>query len=660
MTEQYTPGWIPAGVEQFVEEYSKSLLPAPKEVEEETDWESRHKEREAKREEIRNRVRNADGSKAYFHKGMPLPSLMDGTDKKVGVYARVSTKSTDQTSSIENQELYYTKKIAENEHWEMTEIYKDEGKSGMEAKHRKDFQRMILDAKAGKMDLILCASVSRFARDISDCIRYITKLRTMNPQHPVDVYFETENIHTLDPNSEQVLHFHALLAHWESANKSRRMILSYDQRICTGQYPVSDLLGYRHTKDGQLIVHEEEAKTVKYVFLALAAGKSCQSIADDLTRMHRKTLKGNMVWDSNMVRSITQNERRWGDLEARKTIVLDPREKIIVKNNGIRDWAFVPGHHEGIVTPELAKAAQYMTSSCGRIQNGVPSLRVIDSGALKGFVGVCPRWRGINRDTFLSACETAYSDEDLQSLKQEIEIYQGRAQNDTAPMKLNGYEVPYGILFLTPAMPSLTISKKSVSFNKACHKKLGYCQWVEILYHPLTQTIALRESSPADENAVRWTTESGGCCQEIETKAFSDAVYESLHWIPAYRFRFRGITKERHGERIIFFSLDEPQILVGKYSRTVDDSTSRARYIPYTTDALNTSPTEENCAAFPKEWRSNAGLHYMLREKRNEVMSSVTADDIRRIGVEIENPLIGTIPKREQILQELDELLLSM
>ena len=180
------------------------------------------------------------------------------------------------------------------------------------------------------------------------------------------------------------------------------------------------------------------------------------------------------------------------------------------------------------------------------------------------------------------------------------------------------------------------------------------------MYHPLTQTIALRESSPADENAVRWTTESGGCCQEIETKAFSDAVYESLHWIPAYRFRFRGITKERHGERIIFFSLDEPQILVGKYSRTVDDSTSRARYIPYTTDALNTSPTEENCAAFPKEWRSNAGLHYMLREKRNEVMSSVTADDIRRIGVEIENPLIGTIPKREQILQELDELLLSM
>lgn len=660
MTEQNTPGWIPAGVEQFVEEYSRPLLPAAKDAEEETDWESRHKEREAKREEIRNRVRSADGSKAYFHKGMPLPSLMDGTDKKVGVYARVSTKSTDQTSSIENQELYYTKKIAENEHWEMTEIYKDEGKSGMEAKHRKDFQRMISDAKAGKMDLILCASVSRFARDISDCIRYITKLRTMNPQHPVDVYFETENIHTLDPNSEQVLHFHALLAHWESANKSRRMILSYDQRICTGQYPVADLLGYRHTKDGQLIVHEEEAKTVKYVFLALAAGKSCQSIADDLTRMQRKTLKGKMTWHGGMVRSLTQNERRWGDLEARKTIVLDPREKIIVKNNGIRDWAFVPGHHEGIVTPELAKAAQYMTSSGGKIQNGVPSLRVIDSGALRGFVSVCPRWRGNNRETFLSACESAYSEDMLQSLKREIEIDQGMEQSDTASMKFNGYEVPYGILFLTPAMPALTISKKSIFFNKACHKKLGFCQWVEVLYHPLTQTIALRESSAADENAVRWTTESGAYCHEIETKAFSDVVYESLHWIPEYRFRFRGVTKEREGERIIFFSLDEPQILVGKHSRTMDEGSSRTRYIPYTTDHPTGETSAEDCIAFPKEWQRNIGLQYIFREKRNDAMSSVTADDIRRIGVEIENPLIGTIPKREQILQELDELLLSM
>ena len=87
----------------------------------------------------------------------------------------------------------------------------------------------------------------------------------MNPSHPVGVYFETENIYTLDPDCKQNLSIHAMLADWESANKSRRMILSYDQRICTGQYPVIDLLGSRHTKEGELfiqnVLHSEEEPT---------------------------------------------------------------------------------------------------------------------------------------------------------------------------------------------------------------------------------------------------------------------------------------------------------------------------------------------------------------------------------------------------------------
>ena len=636
------------------------MLPAPKEEESnETDWQSRHNELEAERERTRARVRNADDSHAFFHKGMPVPTITDKTDKKVSVYARVSTKSTEQTSSIENQQLYYTKKIRENEHWEMQEIYSDEGKSGMEVKHRTEFQRMIADAGKGQMDLILCASVSRFARDISDCIKYITKLKTMNPRHPVGVYFETENIYTLDPNSDQVLHFHALLAHWESANKSRRMILSYDQRICTGQYPVLDLLGYRHTKDGKLIIQEDEAKTVQYVFLSLAAGKSCERIATDLTKMRRKTLKGKTDWNGRMVRSLTQNERRWGDLEARKTIVIDPREKIIVKNNGIRDWAFVPGHHKGIISPELAKAARFMSSSRGKMHAGVPTLTVIRTGALKGFVSVHPRWNGMDQKTLLSACEAAYSEEGLKDLKKDIEIWSGREQSIVRSMALSGYEVPWGIQFLTTAMPMLTISCKSIRFSKACYRKLNCCEWIEILYHPLTQTVALRESSPANSNAVRWVTETGNLSQKIESKVFSQAVYESLKWIPTYRFRFRGITKERGGERILFFSLDEPQILVGKGKRFAEAGNQQAKYIPYTTDRT-AAKLEDGVIAFPEEWRNRSGVHCLLRKKREGVISSITADDIQMIGEETDNPLIGSIPRREQILQELDELVLSM
>lgn len=655
-------GWIPemTGVEQFVADYTKPLLPAPKEEEDqETDWQTRHKEREALRENIRNRVRNSEGSNVYFHKGMPLPTNSDDTDKRVGVYARVSTKSTEQTSSIENQQLYYTKKIGDNEHWEMQEIYSDEGKSGMEVKHRKEFQRMIADAGKGKMDMILCASVSRFARDISDCIKYLTKLRTMNPQHPVGVYFETENIYTLDPNSEQVLHFHALLAHWESANKSRRMILSYDQRICTGQYPVSDLLGYRHTKDGQLIIKEDEAKTVRYVFLSLAAGKSCEAIAADLTEMRRKTLKGRMDWDGGMVRSLTLNERRWGDLVARKTIVIDPREKIIVKNNGIRDWAFVPGHHEGIVTPELAKAAQYMTSSGGRLHAGVPDLNVIDRGALKGFVSICPRWKGLDRKTLLAVCESVYSDEELSALKQEIRIWTGQEESNVLSMDFTGYEVPRGILFLTRSMPSLTLSKKSLSFNHALWERLGKEEWAEMLYHPISQTIAVRASDANHPNAFRLVTPSGALAGSIESKAFSAAVFEAMRWIPEYRFRFRGITKERCGEKIILFSLDEPRIFVGKKPPMQEEINGPSRYIPYTTDS-QTNLDESSGVAYPVEWARSYGLNCLIRKKRDEAMSAITEEDIRNPGVRMDNPLIGSIPDRESIRKELEELLLSM
>ena len=112
----------------------------------------------------------------------------------------------------------------------------------------------------------------------------IAALKTMHPAHPIGVYFETENIYTLNPNSQYNLDIQALLADWESGNKSRRMILSYDQRIMTGQYPVADLMGYRHTKDGQLVIEPEEAKTVRFIqFIqalleanGLAAGKDHQ------------------------------------------------------------------------------------------------------------------------------------------------------------------------------------------------------------------------------------------------------------------------------------------------------------------------------------------------------------------------------------------------
>ena len=364
------------------------------------DWQSRHLESERRKAEIRDRIhkqaeQGQKTAKDYFRPAKPTPSIYDSDLKRVAVYARVSTSSEEQISSIENQTLYYTQKIAETENWNLQDIYSDEGKSGTSLRKRDAFKRMMRDAKDQKMDLIICASISRFARNFSDCMTQIAALKTMHPAHPIGVYFETENIYTLNPSSQYSLDIQALLADWESGNKSRRMILSYDQRIMTGQYPVTDLMGYRHTKDGQLVIEPEEAKTVRFIFLAFIYGYNYDQIAAVLTQKKRSTLRGRQEWNGVMVANIMKNERRWGDLEARKSIVVDYKLGKVTKNNGNRCSAYVPEHHEAIVSPEIARAALLVASSSKKC--GVQDIVVIRQGALKGFVGIHPNWNGINK-----------------------------------------------------------------------------------------------------------------------------------------------------------------------------------------------------------------------------------------------------------------------
>lgn len=644
-----------------IEEIYEGEVVADDSDEESTDWQTRHYEREAMRAAVKQRVRNSQGSNEYFHPGKPTPDIMDETTKRVAVYARVSTMNIEQTSSIENQEKFYTKKINETPNWELQNIYSDEGKSGTSAEHRPAFQQLMKDALNGEMDMIICASVSRFARNISQCLDYVSELRTANPKHPVGVYFETENIYTLNPDSEQAFTMHAMLADWESANKSRRMILSYDQRICTGQYQIVDLLGYRHTKDGQLIIQEDEAKTVKFVFLALVLGMNCTEIAEILSEKKRKTLKGNCDWSGSMVQGLTTNERRWGDLEARKNIVLDYKKKKIVKNNELRDWAYVPEHHEGIVTREIAKAAQLMASSHGMLKKGVPELKVIDKGALMGYVSVIPHWNEVDSEAYYNACNSVYSDEELSDLKKEIRIWNGEEKNNVLSMELTGYEVPPGVVFLTNNMPSLTITNKSIKFNKACHNRLDNPEWIEMFYHPLLNSIVIRQGNSDSVNSFKWINENGTITKTFETKAFSEVVYKNLDWYKKYSFKFRGILKERGGAKMLCFSLDEPQILVGKNSCAKSAAQNgNIHYISYTNDRV-TETVEDNIIAFPEVWQGKrVGKNIMMRNKREAVFSNLSENDIREEGTVIDSAISSMIPSRQELVKELNELLQSM
>ena len=629
-------------------------------------WRPQDADREIIKANIRRRVWSSNASpKAQFIPAKPLPSVQDEGQKRVAVYARVSTKSTEQVSSIENQTRYYTEKIEKTPNWEMQEIYSDEGISGVSIRKRPAFLRMIDDATHKKMDLILCASVSRFARNMSECLDQLQLLKTKNPSHPVGVYFETENIYTLDPRSSDQLQIHAMLADWESANKSRRMILSYDQRISTGQYPVSDLLGYRHTEDGQLIIQEDEADTVRFIFLAYLVGYSLSEIADILTEKARPTLKGNTVWNAAMVKNIMQNERRWGHLEARKSIVIDHKTKKVTRNNNTRDSAYDPEHHEGIVTYEIAKAVHMVAASGRALKGGLHDLHVIEEGALKGFICVCPAWSGMDSQTLQDICTSVYSDAEFEVLQHEASILRGDSHSNVESLTFHGYEAPPGVYFMNNRTPSLTLSKKSIKLNRACKSRFKKYSHVEILYHPVLQVVALRGCSPDAPNAVPLETDKNN--MPIATNSFTEAIYEKMEWISRYRFRFRGISRERGNSQLMFFFLDDPQILLPKKDRDRIEAEEAeleqyARYIPYKVQE-EAMVTEENPfhVAYPEKWGGHRiGISYGLREQRNKLFSSLTEQDLRIDGTAVQNPLIGMLPDRLEVEYEVEQLLLKL
>ena len=629
-------------------------------------WRPQDADREIIKANIRRRVWSSNASpKAQFIPAKPLPTVQDEGQKRVAVYARVSTKSTEQVSSIENQTRYYTEKIEKTPNWDMQEIYSDEGISGVSIKKRPAFLRMIDDASHKRMDLILCASVSRFARNMSECLEQIQILRTKNPSHPVGVYFETENIYTLDPRSSDQLQIHAMLSDWESANKSRRMILSYDQRISTGQYPVSDLLGYRHTEDGQLIIQEDEATTVRFIFLAYLVGYSLGEIADILTEKARPTLKGNTVWNAAMVKNIMQNERRWGHLEARKSIVIDHKSKKVTKNNNTRDSAYDPEHHEGIVTYEIAKAVHMVAASGRSLKGGIHDLHVIEEGALKGFICVCPAWSGMNSQALQDICTSVYSDDEFEDLQYKASILRGEAHGKVDSMTFYSYEAPPGVYFMNSRTPSLTLSKKNIKLNAACKARFTKYTHVEILYHPVLQVIALRGCAPDAPNAVPLDVDKANT--PIPTNSFTEAIFEKMEWVPRYRFRFRGIGRERGNSQIMLFFLDDPQILLPKKDRErieaeKEECESNARYIPYKVQeeavVMEDNPFQ---VAYPEKWGGHhIGISYGLCEQRNLLLNTLTERDLRIEGTAVLNPLIGILPDRLEVEDEIEQLLLKM
>ena len=269
--------------------------------------------------------------------------------RKVAAYARVSTDSDEQQTSYDAQVDYYTKYIQQKPEWEYAGTYTDEGISGTNTKKRNGFNRMIADALDGKIDLIITKSVSRFARNTVDSLTTIRKLK----EKGVEVYFEKENIYTLDSKGELLLTLMSSLAQEESRSLSQNVTWGQRKRFSDGKVTMAykSFLGYRKGSDGKPEIDPEEAKIVKRIYREYANGKSMHAIAKGLTADGIKTPRGKDVWRKSTVESILKNEKYKGDALLQKTFTADYLTKAMKVNEGEVPQYYVTGSHPAIIDP---------------------------------------------------------------------------------------------------------------------------------------------------------------------------------------------------------------------------------------------------------------------------------------------------------------------
>lgn len=264
---------------------------------------------------------------------------------RVAAYCRVSTDSDEQLVSLQAQKAHYESYIKANPEWEYVGLYYDEGISGTKKENRSDLLRMLSDCETGRIDLIITKSISRFARNTTDCLEMVRKLIDLG----VHIYFEKENINTGSMESELMLSILSGLAESESISISENTKWAIQRRFQNGGFKISyPPFGYENI-DGQMIVNPKQAEVVKYIFTEALSGNGTQKIADDLNQKGIPSKKGGR-WTATTIRGILTNEKYTGDVILQKTYT-DSRFNRHT-NYGEKDMYLVENHHEAIISHE--------------------------------------------------------------------------------------------------------------------------------------------------------------------------------------------------------------------------------------------------------------------------------------------------------------------
>ena len=569
--------------------------------------------RKKKRDRIKQRIQVTVDEENYEY--YPAQKQVDFYDtevhQKVAAYCRVSTDSDEQQFSFELQKKYYEDYVASHGNWELTRVYADEGKSGTGREKRKEFNEMIDACFDNQIDLVVTKSVSRFSRNVVDCISLVRELQEL--KRPVGVFFESECIFSLNEDSQMALSFIATMAEEESHIRSRSMESSLRMRLDNGIPLTPKLLGYSHDSEGNLVINPEEAPTVKLAFYMYLYGYSTQQIADAFIALERKSYLGNIKWTANSIVQILRNERHCGDVLTRKTYTPNYRNHLSKKNRGQRPQSRYFNHHEAIVSRDDFNAVQKMLDNAKYGNKSLlPELRVIDSGMLKGFVSINPRWAGFKERDYFMAAQSVYSSENDEGTVAETEPQPVEIHVEAGDFDLRGFEITRSEFFdASYHRPMVSFGDRTIKFNVECVRKFGAKNRVELLVNPISKKFAVRPTDEKNRNAVVFSKISNGIYypREVAASAFFSTLFSIFGWNIEYKYRIIGSLLEKDGELAYVFDVANSEAFFKSYilpkQATVGDTTHEVQ--PFL-------PSGKRIRAIPEEWTTSFGRQFYLHE----------------------------------------------
>lgn len=537
--------------------------------------------------------REEAGKKTFIPAKPKIDIYEDSRIFRTCAYCRVSTDNEAQLSSYELQHTHYSQLVGNHPNWDLRRIYADEGISGTSLKNRDEFNEMIAACRAGEYDLIVTKSVSRFARNLVDCISLIRELKRLTP--PVGVYFETDNLNTLSEDSELMLSFLATFAQEESVKKSESMLWSLRERNKSGKLLTPAPLGYERPKDSlgryikyaKLKIIESEARIVRFIFDTFLSGWTTSDIASLLTDIQCQTKTGGTAWNESSIDYILRNERYCGSVLTWKTFTADLYEHKHKKNRQDRDQYLYSNHHGAIVSTKKFEAAQILLENRKHRVRELPVMQVIDDGIFRGYIPINHHWINDDPSTYYEASNSV----EVRGVPQKIR------RSFFSVFNFEGYQVVRGqFLSARAECPCISITKDRITFNRNCLRKFPNVPYIQLLLHPTERKMAIRPCGESDAHSIKWRADTDRplMTKTLNCQYFCSALFQIMDWNPDYLYRIRGTWAARGTEEIIVFILSNasPAVAVDAVSRA--DESIRHRRV----------------SLCPEEWNNTFGAEF--------------------------------------------------